>query len=204
MRLTPWTTLHTGLRRPKNPNAIHCPLIETTLNASAAPPPPESTHLLFTSRSAVNYFHKLGFYLEGQVIAIGEGTAEELFNHGKSIDYLSSVATAEGVVNLLAEMDLRGAHIYWPHAEKSRRVIPDFLQAAQIPFTETRLYRTDPVKLKPLIDFDRIDEIHFTSPSTINAYLHHFGFFPQGIVLSAIGSITQRALQSVENFIIRY
>jgi uroporphyrinogen-III synthase len=57
------------------------------------------------------------------------------------------------------------------------------------------LYDTVPQKLEPIPDLNAIDEIVFTSPSTVRAFVEIFRHIPQDKTLTCLGPITQEELQ---------
>jgi uroporphyrinogen-III synthase len=64
----------------------------------------------------------------------------------------------------------------------------------QIRFQACDLYDTVSQEICPKPDLDQVDEIVFTSPSTVKAFVEIFGGLPRGKKCLAIGPITQQAL----------
>jgi uroporphyrinogen-III synthase len=170
---------------------VHCPIIETIsrpLSESVISSWSSITHVLFTSRSAVEYWP---LSLVGKVvIAIGSATAEIL--DGNVI--VAPYPTQEGVVALLESMDLRGARILWPRSSKSRDCLSVFFEKAGLSVEVFDLYDTRTVKLDALPDLNFFDEVVFTSPSTVDAFYELFLEIPKGIRLTPIGPVTARKL----------
>ncbi len=165
---------------------LHYPIIRTVPRKVALPP---HTHIIFTSKMAVRHFP--GSLVGKTIIAVGKKTGEEARAH-----HIAEEETAEGVCALLDQLDLEGATILWPHSALSRPVISDYLSERDIAFHDTVLYDTvtnrpfDPPNLDP------IDEIVFTSPSTVKAFLELYGELPTNKKLTAQGPITQGALNA--------
>ena len=150
------------------------------------------THLIFTSRTAVSILQERNLSFEKKVlIAVGKATAGLL----ERVDFVAQDERAEGIVELLMQLDLREGHLFWPHSALSRPVIRNFLEAAGIRYTDCILYDTLPNRVEPIPSLDEFDEIVFTSPSTINAFLDLFGSFPKDKILTAIGSVTENKLE---------
>jgi uroporphyrinogen-III synthase len=63
------------------------------------------------------------------------------------------------------------------------------------------LYDTVTQKLEPKPDLNHVQEIVFTSPSTVLAFLEIFGALPKGKKLIAIGPITQQQLEGDRNLL---
>jgi len=153
------------------------------------------THLLFTSKNGARLFHAKYSHVTGkQVVAVGTKTKAALEALGYQDILVAEEETSEGIVKLLRTMDLQDAVFFWPHSKKSRRVIPDFFQEQGITLIESVLYDTVTKKITPPSLHD-MDEIFFTSPSTIDAFLEYYGRIPQDKRLSCQGPITASYLK---------
>ena len=102
--------------------------------------------------------------------------------------------TAEGIIQELDKQDLENVHFFWPHSALSRPVLSEYFTLKNHPFDEIVLYDTLPQKPGPLPSEEAFDQIIFTSPSTVDAFLKLFGKFPEGKVLKAIGPVTAKYL----------
>jgi len=92
-------------------------------------------------------------------------------------------------------MDLENAYFFMPRSSSSRPIIVNFFQERQIRYQSCDLYDTVTQILEPRPDLDQIDEIVFTSPSTVRAFIEIFGTLPNGKRLIAIGPVTEEALK---------
>ena len=81
-----------------------------------------------------------------------------------------------------------------PRSSRSRPVIAQFFQEKEIRYQACDLYDTVTQALKPKPDLKLVDEIVFTSPSTVSAFLEIFGKLPKDKKLTAIGPVTQEML----------
>ena len=158
--------------------------------------------LIFTSKTAVDLFFALKpdqKSLENKRwIAVGTATAKRL--HEKKIDdaYTAKEETAEGVVALIDALNIpQGTLFLWPHSARARRVIPNALNARGFSLTECILYDTLVQTPSPKPDLTTIDEIFFTSPSTIEGFLLAYGTLPKDKKLRAIGPVTAAALRNL-------
>lgn len=165
---------------------------------------PSYTHFIFTSRSAVNlffqYMQSFDFTLEHlrdkKFIAVGQGTANEIKQHGIEEVLVPELETAEGIIRELRCLSLQQAHLFWPHSALSRPLLTDFFETHSIRYTECILYETHSYRPSiPTPDLKEIDEIIFTSPSTVNAFVELFGEIPREKQLTSIGPITQSHLK---------
>ena len=192
--------LYLGLDPSRYPEVVtHYPIIRTVprpFDEKTEADFNRSTHLLFTSRTAVRMLQEQNLSFENKVlIAVGKATAELL----ERVDFVAQDERAEGIVELLVQLDLRDAHLFWPHSALSRPVIRNFLETEGIHFTDCILYDTFPNRELPLASLEEYDEIVFTSPSTVNAFLDLFGSLPKDKTLTTIGSVTEDRLNQERN-----
>lgn len=210
--------LHTGLEAyptTKERNILHCPLIQIVPRPyhnldirEAFMQLPTCTHLLFTSKNAVRiffsylpHFHNHEDILQNKkFIAVGSATAGLLQEHGFNALYPEQ-ESAEGIVQLLETLDLKNSSFFWPHAAGSRPVLSDFFVRKRISCAECILYDTKTRVPSPLPDLSKIDEIIFTSPSTIDAFIEIFGALPEDKTLICIGPVTQKRLSAKDSLI---
>lgn len=197
----PRTVLYLGLD-PKNfPHAIHYPVIRTERVAGQVPREwPQFTHVIFTSRSAVRHWWEIQKSFDKMAIAIGEGTAGELRARGVH-PLVAPEATQEGVIALLDRMDLANTYLFLPCSGKARSSLSRYLEEQCIRFFRLDLYDTLFQKPESVPRLGEVDEIVFTSPSTIEGFLRIFGELPAGKKLTAIGPITQKL---IDNLLSRY
>ncbi len=161
------------------------------------------SHIIISSKSTVNILAddlaRLGISLHNwsakTTIAVGQVTAKHLTACGIQPTLVAQEETAEGVIAALKQLPLKQAHVFWPHSARARSVIKDFLITQQIRHTTCVLY--DPVPHTPdhLPNLEHFDEIVFTSPSTVDAFLGIFGQLPTSLTLTPIGPITARYLE---------
>lgn len=207
------TILYLGLQAPEpkpDVDLIHYPVIRIIPRPFNSPDIqiafhslPEYTHLIFTSKSSVDIFTTYlsdSKYTIAQLsdkcgIATGKATAERMREHGIPVHIVAAKETSEGVTTELEKLNLSGAKILWPHAALARPVISHFLIHRKIPFHECILYDTEMQCPHPSPDLSLVDEIIFTSPSTVDAFLQKFGHLPTNKTLTAIGPVTASRLQ---------
>ncbi len=154
------------------------------------------THLIFTSKNAVKVFKTSEDLKNKIIIAIGKVTAAHLSMRGLPPQHVAVDERQEGVVELLKRLDLGDAYFFLPRSSLSRPVIVQFFKEKQIRFHACDLYDTVAQDLEPKPDLDSIDEIVFTSPSTVEAFLKIFGVLPKDKKLITIGPITSEAVKN--------
>jgi hydroxymethylbilane synthase len=205
--------LYLGLDLPKQPQKhqtyIHYPIIRIHVRPSdqldiqeGFKDIPAYTHLLFTSKSAVHAFFKnlshFGFkvhhLLGKETLCVGQETVKTLKAYGVSSIITPAVETSEGLIELMKSLPIHNPYFFWPHSALSRTVVSDFLKQMKWRFKECMIYDTVVNKSLPSIDLSSVDEIYFTSPSTIDAFQELFGHIPKDKVLKAIGAVTEQKL----------
>ncbi len=152
------------------------------------------THIIFTSKNAVKLL--LQKPLQHQtIIAIGKVTAAHLSMRGLKPQHVAEDETQEGVVELLKTLPLDNAYFFLPRSSLSRPIIVQFFEERQIRYYACDLYDTVAQCLEPKPDLEVVDEIVFTSPSTVEAFVNIFGALPKGKKLIAIGPVTEDVLR---------
>jgi uroporphyrinogen-III synthase len=149
------------------------------------------SHAIFTSRSAVSYWFEEVSPGDHHVVAVGKATAVALQEKG-IFPQVAKEETQEGVIACLQEMD--PSQLFWPRSQKARPLLENYLQERGFPYMALDLYTTV-FLLPPLIeDWSGIQEIVFTSPSTVQAFFAIYPSIPQGVEVVAIGPVTKQAL----------
>lgn len=173
---------------------IHYPVIQVRpLPVSKPSDWEEITHLIFTSKTAVRHWQ---FFESKQALAIGEATADFLAKSGVS-SIQAPEATQEGMIKLLENLPLKNAYLLWPRSTKARSVLSDYLTSRAIRFQIIDLYETHFQKPEVPISLEEVEEIVFTSPSTVEGFLRIFKTLPTNKKLTAIGPVTACALGAV-------
>ena len=162
------------------------------------------THLLFSSKNTVQiFFQQLDefsiskdFLHSITILAIGKVTAKHIREHTQC-HLIAHEETQEGMIALLRLQPLEKAYLFFPRSSLSRNVVTEFLQESNISFQDCFIYDTVVQKKPIFFNIKEIDEIVFTSPSTVRAFLEIFSTIPLDKKLTAIGPITQKALDEI-------
>lgn len=205
--------LYLGLQVPEeltNERVTHCPLIQIiprSLNdpfvQSAMLAFSDYTHLLFTSKSSVTLFFEYASHFDismesiqsKTIIVVGQKTASKLQDFGVIPQAIAEEETAEGVTKLLQEMSLEQANFFWPHSARSRSIISNWLTTNGIRHCSCIFYDTIYIKPEALPDLNSFEEIMFTSPSTVDAFIACYGRLPTNKKLSCKGPVTEAYLR---------
>lgn len=188
----------------------HCPIIEIVpysfenpLIQKALQNFKEYTHVIFTSKSAIplliSYAKKAGYEKElisKVIVVVGRATAVALTQFGLKADWIAEEETAEGVVKLLEQLDLKDSWSFWPHSAGSRDLIPLFFQQMNHRLSSCIFYETKAKIPKVIPQLDDYDEVVFTSPSVVDAFLQIYGTLPKNIKLTPIGPVTKKYLSN--------
>ncbi|HSW86676.1 MAG TPA: uroporphyrinogen-III synthase [Rhabdochlamydiaceae bacterium] len=179
------------------PRSLDSPEIKNAFEKIA-----QYTHVLFTSKNGVKVFFDLfdqlhfsrDILIKKQILAIGRVTAYALSSYAIFPNYIAKEETQEGMIELLERMDLTEAFLFLPRSSLSRPKILDYLIERKISHRTCDLYDTVAQKLLPVPDLETVDEIVFTSPSTVDAFFKIYPCIPENKNAVAIGPITSEYL----------
>lgn len=162
------------------------------------------THILLTSKSTVSilipYLENLGYTHKSWnnkiIAAVGQATAQHLKSHGLPPDIIAKEETAEGLIAEMETLTFEKEKVFWPHSKLARPLLKEYFFKRGIAFTECILYETLPLQPNPLPKLEEFDQIIFTSPSTVDAFLKFYDTFPKNKVLLSIGPVTEQYLKT--------
>ncbi|MGD0665370.1 MAG: uroporphyrinogen-III synthase [Rhabdochlamydiaceae bacterium] len=177
---------------------VHCPLIETK-----PLPLPQMihenwnafTHIILTSPNAARILSSHRSLEEKRILAIGRGTEETV---GYDCFAVSSLETQEGMIELIKTIDLQESYMLYPRSSKARPLLAEYLKVTGIQHQICDLYETVYLKPEPIPALEDFEEIVFTSPSTVKAFLALYGFIPKNKKITCIGPITEQAIKDQE------
>jgi uroporphyrinogen-III synthase len=148
-----------------------------------------SSHILFTSQTAVELFKELvGSPPDLAGIAVGKKTFSLAQSLGFSMQYVAIEETQEGLVPILENLDIE--MLFWPRSVKARGIIRKCCKIFDLP-----LYDVLPQEVDPKPCLEDFDEVLLTSPSTVEAFFDLYTSIPKGLKFRSIGPITALALQ---------
>jgi len=169
--------------------------------------------IIFTSSNAVRFFlDRLRARgrdvrdLKGvRLGAIGPGTARSLESLSIRVDLTPDRYTAEGLVDVLADVGVMGKRILLPRAKEAREVLPERLRELGAGVDVVVAYETvipdaGPEGVKALFSEGRVDAITFTSSSTVRNFVEIIGKaglhgLLKGVAVACIGPITARTAE---------
>ncbi|MDP1836848.1 MAG: uroporphyrinogen-III synthase [Chlamydiales bacterium] len=168
---------------------IHSPEIDNALAQTY-------THVLFTSKTAVRLVTNKLKDSAAKIYTVGTATAQVAEQAGFTVTQIAIPETAEGMVELLKQEDLSDAHLLWPRSAQARAVIGDYCKINNIRLTDISIYSTQLERPTPVPSLLEMDQIVFTSPSTIDGFFAIFDSIPPHISVQCIGPITRQHLSS--------
>ncbi len=156
------------------------------------------SHVLFTSKNSVEILwemcHQLAIdpsvSLQGKCISIGPSTSSILRSKGVEPLLEALESTQEGVIASLEGKVLKD--VFYPRSSLARPLLSRYLIEKNIPHELLDLYDTVHQEPVPRPSLEEIEEIVFTSPSTVDGFFKIFGKIPEGIKLSFQGPVTER------------
>ena len=159
--------------------------------------------ILLTSRYGVQHFmgllkdaHYPKEKLENTDIAvIGKGTEHALRHYGLQAKLVASLETSEGLLQVLKEAyQLTGKKILFPRSALPNPYLKSELGKLGADVTELTVYENKkPPKVN--FEFNRIQKVFFTSPSTVRNFLSDYGPIPRDWQILSKGPLTTRALE---------
>ncbi|MBS0635766.1 MAG: uroporphyrinogen-III synthase [Verrucomicrobia bacterium] len=185
--------VHIGLEAPSE--SIHLPLI------AIQPLEPvtliDATHVIVTSKTTVRLAKEPFQKCSSTFISVGAQTTASLKQIGIQNILTATNECQEGIIELLENLNLTKPTFFWAHSALSRPILRDYFVQKNYPCTEHILYNTVFVEPQVAVDFDAITDIHFSSPSCVDAFFHFYGKPPSHIRLHAKGPVTEAKLRNM-------
>lgn len=200
-------SLFFGIDNTSYPHARHIPLIsikyrekQHTEVQSFLDDISSFTHLIFMSKHGVQALMHLidPVQLAGKkIISIGSKTSATLHTFGIDVDITSKEETQEGILHELNILDLKTAYIGIPCSSRSRKTLATLLAYKGVRFLIGYLYDTYLVDDALLPSLDTVEELIFTSPSTVDAFKKYFDNVPAHLTFQFQGPITKQRFEEV-------
>ncbi|MCF7972580.1 MAG: uroporphyrinogen-III C-methyltransferase [Phycisphaerae bacterium] len=158
---------------------------------------PDNDWIVFTSVNAAKFLFDRVF-AQGKdarilgtvkIAAIGKSTAARLREYGLQADLIPDNESSTGLLEAFSKLDIRGKRILLPRAEIASEELPRGLDVMGAIIETLVVYKT--VDMEPdEVDFDYIDQILFTSGSTVRAFVKYFGQVPDHVKVLCLGQPT--------------
>lgn len=205
-------TLYTGLVC-NNPDYIHTPLIEivgikdnshlkTLIEKWYLENCQQVDYLLFTSRYSVKYFkenlgsHPINNNLPNKkIVSIGDATSKALKDAGFTNIFQVQKDDSYGVIDFFSNKER--ARVLIPRSNLALDIIPNGLKNLGFEVFTAIAYQNIMPKNPTKVNIEEIDEIIFTSPSTIDNFLKVYGHLPSNKILKTRGIVTEQHLKEI-------
>ncbi|MDD5458026.1 MAG: uroporphyrinogen-III C-methyltransferase [Phycisphaerae bacterium] len=158
--------------------------------------------IVFTSVNGAKYLMDRLFAMNfdaralasAKIAAIGKTTAHRLKDFGLIADIVPSTESSAGLLEEFRKLDMTEKKVLLPQALVSSDQLPAGLIDMQAIVEQMPVYKT--VEIDPGdIDFDFIDQILFTSGSTVRAFVNRFGKVPENVKSYCLGPPTLKEAQ---------
>ncbi len=130
-----------------------------------------------------------------KICAIGRATGKRLRKYGIKVNFIPEKESSAGIVEAFRNFDIRGKNILIPHSNLANNYLSQALQDLGANVDTITVYRN----IKPevnKINLDDIEEIIFTSPSTVTNFMEEYNEIPKKIKVKCIGGVTQAQAKS--------
>lgn len=153
--------------------------------------------IIFTSTNGVEFFFQrlntIGLDTRSistaRIAAIGETTAQKLKTFGILADMQPKLESSIGLLEEFKKVSIKDKRILLVRPKTGSSVLLNGLADINATVEEVRVYRN--IETEPEdTDFDFIDQILFTSGSTIRAFQKRYGSVPTGIKVYCLGQPT--------------
>ena len=125
-----------------------------------------------------------------KIAAIGKTTAQRLLEFGLRANMVPEIESSAGLLGEFIKLDMKGRKVFLPQSEIASSELPDGLLKMKAVIEKVPVYKT--VELEPDdVDFDYIDQVLFTSGSTVRAFIKKFKSLPANVKAYALGPPTQ-------------
>ena len=153
---------------------------------------------MFTSGNGIKFFFRklyaAGYdsriFAKTRFAVIGQASAKRLLEFGIKADLCAAVESSKGLLEAFSKIDASGLLFLLPQAEVSSTELPDGLTSQGTEVDNLAVYKTVETEIDD-VDLDYIDQILFTSGSTVRAFVNRFGSVPKHIEPLCLGVPTQ-------------
>jgi len=150
--------------------------------------------IVFTSVNGAKYLFERLYTMgkdarslsNAKIAAIGKTTAKRLKEFGITADMVPENESSAGLLEEFAKLDMENKKVLLPQSEIASKELPEGLLNMQAATEKISVYKTIDTDPGP-IDFDYIDQILFTSGSTVRAFIKRFGQVRPGIKSYCLG-----------------
>ncbi len=162
---------------------------------------PLFTHCFLTSKNAVEILFTLSLdaleALREKCISIGPATTLALQKRGITPLWEAKRSSQEGMIEEMQKYSWEDAYIFYPRSSLARSCLSSYLDKTRIAYEALDLYDTVCQVPQPIPSLEDIEEIIFTSPSTVEGFFRVFSKVPKEKKIRFQGSITEDAFYRI-------
>lgn len=171
---------------------------DTEQTTQAFPNVAKHDWIAFTSGNGIKFFFKKLYAagLDARIFAntkfavIGKTSGQRLTEFGIKADLTAETESSSGLLEAFSTIDVSGLSILLPQAKVSSEQLPNGLSARGANIEKLTVYKTIETEIDD-VNLDYIDQILFTSGSTVRAFVKKFGTVPGHILAHCLGGPTQ-------------
>ncbi|MFQ5866898.1 MAG: uroporphyrinogen-III C-methyltransferase [bacterium] len=130
-----------------------------------------------------------------KICAVGSATGKRLKKYGITVNFIPEKESSTGIVEAFRNFDIRGKNILIPRSNLAGNYLSKALEDLGANVDTITVYRNIKPKVSK-INLDDIEEIIFTSPSTVNNFMKEYKKLPRRVKVKCIGEITQAQAKS--------
>jgi uroporphyrinogen III methyltransferase/synthase len=154
--------------------------------------------IVFTSGNGIKFFFKKTYALgldarvfsKTKFAVIGKASGERLQEFGIKADICAANESSTGVLEAFSNVDVNGLSILLPQAKVSSEELPTGLLNRGARVEKLVVYQTIEKEIDD-VNLDYINQVLFTSGSTVKAFVNKFGTLPKHIQALCLGIPTQ-------------
>ena len=148
------------------------------------------TYCLLTSKNSLQFLKKHLDVKDLKCISIGPSTSQSLKEEGVVPFLECTIHTQEGMIEEIGKLSKKSSFLY-PRSSRARPLLASFLEKEGYSYQVLDLYDTILQKPDRKISLVEIDEIVFTSPSTVDGFFEIFPQVPERIRVTFQGVVTE-------------
>jgi uroporphyrinogen III methyltransferase/synthase len=154
--------------------------------------------LVFTSTNGVKFFfqrlNQIGLdaraLAPAKVAAMGKTTAEMLKDHGIIPDLTPKLESTAGLLDEFQKIGIKNKNFLLVRPQNPTSQLPDDLKNLNAKVSQVIVYKNVTIKPDRDIDFEHIDQLLFTSASTVRAFFENYSQIPSHIEILCLGQPT--------------
>lgn len=155
----------------------------------------------FTGKNTVRVLFdrlpELAELLRDRCVSIGPGTTDALRRYGIEPCWQAKEFSQEGLMEGFSEYADRGCRIFYPRSALARPDLFRYWEERGVVCDSVIVYDTVSQKPLPVIDLAEVEEVFFTSPSTVRGFFAIYPEIPPNVIVRFQGRVTEKEFYRV-------